>query len=146
MVSWHNYLEKKNYSLSILQIPAPCPFNTIPFLIFDIALIRWILLQSKPTIFIGQNLKAKQTVFAGRREWVTEPDECHVDETPLTFYVRCDPNYNVCLVGMPRGPTVRVMWLADLFSCLTTVSSVRPIYTTYKPHGKSWRLIVFPTL
>ena len=60
--------------------------------------------------------------------------------------VRCDPNYNVCLVGMPWGPTVRVMWLADLFPCLTAVSSVHPIYTYCKPYRKGWWLIVFPTL
>jgi hypothetical protein len=31
---------------------------------------------------------------------------------------------NVCLVGTPGGPTVRVMYLADLFSYLTPVSLV----------------------
>jgi hypothetical protein len=29
---------------------------------------------------------------------------------------------NVCLVGTPEGPTVRVMCLADLFPYLTAVS------------------------
>ena len=59
-------------------------------------------------------------------------------------FVRCNPNYNICLVGTPGRPMVWVMWLADLFPSLTVVNLVHPIYTSCKPHGKSGPLIVFP--
>jgi hypothetical protein len=42
-------------------------------------------------------------------------------------------------VGTPRGPTVRVICLADLFLYLTAVSLVHHIYTSYKSHGKRKR-------
>jgi hypothetical protein len=35
---------------------------------------------------------------------------------------------NMCLVGTPGGPTVRVICLADLFPSLTAVSLVHHIY------------------
>jgi len=60
--------QKSNIYLNIWL--APCPSQCNYFLVFDIALIRWTLLQSKRTVFVGQNLKAKQIVFAGRREYV----------------------------------------------------------------------------
>jgi len=50
---------------------ASCLSQCNSFLVFDIALIRWTLLQSKRTAFVGQNLKAKQIVFAGWRKYVT---------------------------------------------------------------------------
>jgi hypothetical protein len=51
---------------------------------------------------------------------------------------------NVCLVGTPGGPTVRVMCLADLFPYLTAVSLVHHIYTSCKPYGKSERAHCIP--
>jgi hypothetical protein len=53
---------------------------------------------------------------------------------------------NVCLVGAPGGPTVRVMRLADLFPYLTAISLVYHIYTSCKSHGRARGLIVFPAL
>jgi hypothetical protein len=53
---------------------------------------------------------------------------------------------NMCLVGTPRRPTVRVMCSVDLFPYLIAVSLVHHIYTSYKPHGRARGLIVFPVL
>jgi hypothetical protein len=53
---------------------------------------------------------------------------------------------NMCLVGTPGGPTVRVMCLANLFLYLTAVNLVHHIYTSCKPHGRARGLIVFPAL
>jgi len=43
-------------------------------------------------------------------------------------FVGYDPNSNMCLVGTSGGPTVRVMYLEDLFPYLTAVSLVHSIY------------------
>jgi hypothetical protein len=55
-----------------------------------------------------------------------------------------DLNSNVSLAGMPRGPAVWVMCLADLFPYWTTVR-LSYIYTSCKTHRKNRRLIVFST-
>ena len=56
--------QKSNISLNISL--ALCPSQCNHFLVFDIALIRWIFLQYKQTVFMRQNLMSKRTVFAGR--------------------------------------------------------------------------------
>jgi hypothetical protein len=52
-------------------------------------------------------------------------------------FAGCDPNYNMCLVGTPGGPTVQIMCLADFFSIFHCNQFSLPIYTSCKPHGKS---------
>ena len=52
--------QKSNIYLNIWL--ALCPSQCNYFLVFDIDLIRWTLLQSKRTVFVGQNLKAKRSL------------------------------------------------------------------------------------
>ena len=40
------------------------------FLILGITLIKWILLQTKTILFVGQNLNAKTTLFVEQREYL----------------------------------------------------------------------------
>ena len=40
---------------------------------------------------------------------VVDYDSVSSSDEEKEVYVRGDPNYNVCLVGTPGGPTIRVM-------------------------------------
>ena len=63
------YVERENPSGGIFASTALCAFLYNFFLVHGIVSIRLILLQAKQTLFVGQILKAKTTVFLGRRDY-----------------------------------------------------------------------------